>query len=263
MFDKDKVTELLKSFNVLTGIKVVILDEHFNEILSYPERHCGFCEKVNAHHGEKCRESEKEFCKKARSIMNLYTGRCHANLVESVLPITNEGMVVGYLMFGQLLPKGEKKTHFPQYEKYVSTVVTKTEEEIGACTHVLKGLAYYIMSMHPVFEEKEDMGIKIAEYIKKNISEDLGIDTLCRKFSLSRTKLYSYTEPYMPDGIAKYIKRVRMKKAEEILMDTEVSPEKIARMCGYADSNYFCRDFKKTFGVTPRQYRLTRFMLQK
>ena len=118
MLDTEQITKLLKSFHTVTGIKVVLFDPHFNEIIAYPGRSCEFCRFVKKKYGAQCKKSEIEFCNKAKSMMNLYTGRCHAGLVESVIPITNDGIIAGYMMFGQLRmpgdipPKGELEVLF-------------------------------------------------------------------------------------------------------------------------------------------------------
>ncbi len=51
-----------------------------------------------------------------------------------------------------------------------------------------------------------------------------------------------------------YIVGLRMKKAQQLLKDTELSIGEIAWRCGYDDHNYFSRLFKKQVGVTPRAY---------
>lgn len=256
MFDKENVTKILKSFYTLTGVKVVILDSDFTEVLSYPHTHCDFCAAVNASHGESCRKSEMEFCKRASSLMNLYTGRCHANLVEAVLPIVDSGLIAGYMMFGQILPEGEDKTAFPEYVGHLGSIVRKSAEEIAACTDVLRGLAHYIMSMHPAAISEEDMGLAVARYINENLGEDLSVDSLCKRFLCSRSKLYAATRPHMPKGIAAYVKWARLSRAKEYLEKTELSVKKISVALGYGDYNYFCRDFKKSFGMPAIAYRV-------
>jgi len=256
MFDKQKVTEILKSFYTLTGVKVVIFDTGFKEVLSYPDSHCAFCAAVNEVYGNRCRKSEYEFCKRAQSLMNMYIGRCHANLLEAVFPIIDSGLVAGYLMFGQILPEGDEKTSFPEFERHCNSILRKSADEIDACTDVLKGIAHYIMTMHPADGFDKSGELAIVRYIEKNLEQDLSIDALCKQFSCSRTKLYGMVRPHMPSGIAAYIKSARLKKAKDYLEKTSFSVRSISSKVGYADYNYFCRDFKKTFGISAADYRV-------
>ena len=52
-----------------------------------------------------------------------------------------------------------------------------------------------------------------------------------------------------------YLLKVRLKKAAESLSQSDKSISEIAHECGFADSNYFSRQFKKLFGISPRDYR--------
>lgn len=52
-----------------------------------------------------------------------------------------------------------------------------------------------------------------------------------------------------------FITDVRMKKAQELLSQSDNSVVDIAKKVGYEDSQYFFRVFKKNVGMTPLQYR--------
>lgn len=56
-------------------------------------------------------------------------------------------------------------------------------------------------------------------------------------------------------NMGSYIEGVRMEKAKEFLKGTEWPVTDIAIRCGYSDSNYFTKVFKKYTGATPRQFR--------
>ncbi|WP_312949746.1 AraC family transcriptional regulator [Superficieibacter sp.] len=55
-----------------------------------------------------------------------------------------------------------------------------------------------------------------------------------------------------------YLRWVRMAKARIMLQKYQFSVGEVARRCGYPDSDYFCRLFRRQFGLTPGEYR-TRF----
>lgn len=52
-----------------------------------------------------------------------------------------------------------------------------------------------------------------------------------------------------------YIEGVRMEHAQYFLTNTDWSITEVAAQCGYSESNYFSKVFKKYSGMTPRQYR--------
>jgi len=46
-----------------------------------------------------------------------------------------------------------------------------------------------------------------------------------------------------------------MKVALQLLGSTRLQVQNIAQLSGFADPNYFSRQFKRYYGVTPLQYR--------
>ena len=55
--------------------------------------------------------------------------------------------------------------------------------------------------------------------------------------------------------VTDYIQNVRLDKAILLLNSTSDSIQEIANLCGFSDSNYFTRIFKKKKGLTPKEYR--------
>ena len=60
-------------------------------------------------------------------------------------------------------------------------------------------------------DEKAHNIQRYGVYIGKS-ARDLSVDSPCRKFSVSKAQLYK-PKPYMPDGIAEFIKSARLAKA--------------------------------------------------
>lgn len=52
-----------------------------------------------------------------------------------------------------------------------------------------------------------------------------------------------------------YIKKMRMEKAAELLLTTNLTAAEIAYKVGFEDQFYFSKSFKKYYGVSPTQYR--------
>ncbi len=52
-----------------------------------------------------------------------------------------------------------------------------------------------------------------------------------------------------------YLLHVRLAKAADMLLKTEKTISEIAQDCGFADSNYFSRQFRNSYSLSPREYR--------
>ncbi len=54
---------------------------------------------------------------------------------------------------------------------------------------------------------------------------------------------------------ARYIEKIRIAKARELLRDSSLSVAEISAIAGYKDPFYFSKVFKKASGITPSEYR--------
>ena len=258
MSNQDYVVRLLKSFYKITGVKVVIMDIDFNEIMAYPNDHCDYCKMIRKTQKDKCDKGTIEFCKKSKSIGGLFIGKCHAGLTEVSFPLFHNHLLVGYIMFGQILLKEDDKKKNVQLEEnkeYLKDISKRSVEEIEALSDILVSIAHYIMEKQIIKESKDDFKTVFLEYIKNNLDKDLTVESLSKEFAISRSMLYKMTEKYMPQGIAKYVKNVRLDEAKNLLINTDMSVKKIADKVGYNDYNYFGKDFKKTFGISTKKIR--------
>ena len=63
--------------------------------------------------------------------------------------------------------------------------------------------------------------------------------------------------PYLSEGcgINKYIKNVRLEKAKELLLGSNMKVNEICRKVGYSNLSYFCKSFSDVYGVTPDKFR--------
>ena len=52
-----------------------------------------------------------------------------------------------------------------------------------------------------------------------------------------------------------YLIRIRLHKAAEMLVSTSSTISEISPECGFADSNYLTRQFRKVYKVSPREFR--------
>lgn len=95
----------------------------------------------------------------------------------------------------------------------------------------------------------------VASYIYENAHQELSLEELARVFALSPSHLSRTFKAETGFGIKEYIIRIRMRRAAELLLTTELSVTEVAQRCGFNDSNYFGDAFKRTTGLSPREYR--------
>lgn len=271
-FNSEKLSNLLRSFNTLTGIKIVLFDADFNEISSYPNHNCSLCSKIrNSETGKyNCYLSNRQSFFKCSKDDELNIYHCHAGLLEAMINLKIDGMIVGYIMFGQIsdepdlekrsLGLSKKTKNYNLSEKDIetlsATLIYKNEMELRAASTILLALSKYAVSEKIVSIKKEAFIQKIDAWIDRNIeNSDLKVEDIAREMHLSRTALYNLSAKYIGYGIAEYIKTRRIKKAKELLTETDASIKEIANLVGFSDYNYFCRSFKKTVGKSCKEFK--------
>lgn len=96
----------------------------------------------------------------------------------------------------------------------------------------------------------------VVGYIQANLSQDLSLTRLSEYTMLSRNYLSRIFKEHMGVNLVDYITRCRMDKAAEMLSNTRLPIEQIARALGYNTPHYFSKRFREHSGLTPNQYRL-------
>ncbi len=267
----EKLGELLKDFYTLTKIRIVVFGKNYEEIISYPNHHSSYCEILRRCPKalEKCALCDKEACIKSKQAKGIVIYQCHAGLVEAVTPIRYEDMVIGYMMFGQVLQTKDfdksweetlpKLANFDVDIQELKQSFYKrknlSEDKIHAASRIMQACAGYLYLSKMISLKKDSLESRISQYISTHLTDDLSVDRLCEVFSISKTHLYEIAEYNYGCGIAEHIRACRMELAKQLLLDTDKSINEIAALCGVPDYNYFTKIFKRYYGITPREYR--------
>lgn len=104
-------------------------------------------------------------------------------------------------------------------------------------------------------QKNENIINTICVYVEQHLSDDLSLGKLARSVGLSGGHLSRLFKEATRLNIVDYITSKRMKKAQELIVDTSLNIEEIASRVGYMTPHYFCRKFKETYGYTPSHYR--------
>lgn len=94
-----------------------------------------------------------------------------------------------------------------------------------------------------------------AAYIDENYFEDLNLSVLAEKFRVESSYFSRMFRQEMGENLIFYITRKRIEKAQGLIAHSETNLTEIAFLVGYNDYSYFNRVFKKSTGMSPREYR--------
>jgi AraC-like DNA-binding protein len=96
---------------------------------------------------------------------------------------------------------------------------------------------------------------KTAVIIRDNcFSEDLDVEFIARKVNMSHATLYRKIKALTGISVNEFIRKIRMKQAEELLLTGKYTVSEIAFRVGMNSLTYFRQCFKEEFGVSASEY---------
>jgi AraC-like DNA-binding protein len=95
----------------------------------------------------------------------------------------------------------------------------------------------------------------VINTIDFNLQEPLSLAILAKEFSVNPSNLSVQFRREKGIPISEYINKKRMEKAELLLNNSGAYIQDIAEQCGFLDTNYFARLFKRHFGISPGDFR--------
>jgi len=96
---------------------------------------------------------------------------------------------------------------------------------------------------------------KTKDYIIQNLEQDLSLLLLAEKVFLNPSYLSILFKKKVGCNISDFIKAERLKKACQLLVESRMKINEIARLVGYPNATYFGKFFKQETGMTPLEYR--------
>ena len=95
----------------------------------------------------------------------------------------------------------------------------------------------------------------VIDYIKLNFNKCLTLDELAELIKMNRYTFCKEFKKIYKISPFDYILQTRIQHAKSLLKDTDLQVNEIAQQCGFNDSCYFCRIFKRYENRTPAAFR--------
>lgn len=129
---------------------------------------------------------------------------------------------------------------------HILNLLSKSEE-----TKPLAGVSYRITNKTSEIEKLD----KIYAYILDNSSRKIGLSEIASAFNMSRTGFCRYFKSHTQKTFSKFVMELRISNSCQLLNENKLGVSQIAYECGFNQVSFFNREFKKSTGTTPLQYR--------
>ena len=104
-------------------------------------------------------------------------------------------------------------------------------------------------------EEGQDERLTSMLNFIQNNYQNVTLESLAEQFHLSEPYVSKYIKDKSGKTFGEHVAHIRMKRAKTLLKNGNMTVENIAYAIGYQNVEYFNRTFKKSFDMTPIQYR--------
>ena len=176
----------------------------------------------------------------------------------------------------------DKYTHIPElshiYIRHVCTTLLKmlisalpvqTDEDLQNAvkeiysfrrfSDIIKMIEHYLDLVINIFEQEQNSSnyaiYQVEQYIRLHYPEDITLNSLADLVYLNPNYLSNVFAQVTGCTLNRYIKQIRMEKAQELLLNTNMKVSDISQAVGYPNTSYFCKSFQKMFGATPERFR--------
>lgn len=117
----------------------------------------------------------------------------------------------------------------------------------------LNRLIYERTVPHPQ-NENLDLYQQLLKYIEQHLDEDLSLETLSKKFYVSKYHIAHIFTDNLGISIHQYITKKRLTLCREAILGKSSITE-VYTTFGFGDYSSFYRAFKKEYGISPKDYR--------
>ncbi|WP_438350758.1 helix-turn-helix domain-containing protein [Paenibacillus sp. FA6] len=145
----------------------------------------------------------------------------------------------------------------------ISYMIKEYEEKVHGYKTMLASrfmeLVVYLSRQYDYQEKGADSSLmhlaNAISFIEDHYLDQVTLDEIAAKSDISVRHLNRIFRAYYLTTPIAYLQRLRLERACTLLNQTSLSITEISYECGFNDSNYFTRQFKKTYDMSPKSFR--------
>ena len=152
-----------------------------------------------------------------------------------------------------------KRQHRETLEKYLSLIeVSGERSEVSGERSEVSGERSEVSG-----EESQDSGEsldpmlqRVMQFVDENIANsDVNVGDMASAAAVSRSGLQRKVKQAMGITPQDLLRKARIKRACQLLRQTDKTVAEVAYACGFSDPKYFSRSFKQSTGLSPTEYK--------
>ena len=190
------------------------------------------------------------------------------------LPLADLGTLPGYHALFQVEPRLRQRRHFKNRLKLGVDELDRLTAQIGEIEAELRsrcGGSHFLATAHfmrifgwlaraytriPAGKRRPlDQISRLLGYLEQHYAKPLSVEDLSKIARMSPSGLFRLFRHHVGRSPVDYLIRLRIGRAAEMLRRETARISEVSEAAGFADSNYFSRQFHRVMGMSPRTYR--------
>lgn len=107
----------------------------------------------------------------------------------------------------------------------------------------------------PEEQSASDLVQKAKTLIRRYYNQGITLEETARKLFVSEEYLSAQFKKETGSTFTETVRRYRIEKVKELLVETTLKMNQIAELAGYSDPKYMSKVFKEEVGMLPTEYR--------
>ena len=133
--------------------------------------------------------------------------------------------------------------------------IYKADDLVGLKSVFISEIAEIITYLHTEDSQYTPVVKQIMAEVRKNYKEDINLKTLSYKYHMNASYLGQIFQKEAGCSFTQYLSNTKNRIAKDLILNTNMKINDIAREVGYPDTSYFYRKFKQCYGVSPASLR--------
>ena len=213
---------------------------------------------------------------RSRGIHCMYTEGCEKNnyyvlkisldfLTKIFNPSTSQRILLRFLVFDSNFKYIWRSEELKGTNIYNSLCGLIRENEEPSKLSVVNQLSHVLSIVHEVYGESsvdvEKQEIvsgpiyKALIYVNDNFDSDISAEEISKRFGMSLGHFSRSFKAIVGKSFRDYVIQIRLNKADQLILNSDMSIIEIAMVCGYPSVSHFIAQYKKFKGSTPLKTR--------
>lgn len=171
--------------------------------------------------------------------------------IQALFVASCSGLIFGRETHAQVAKYiGEMKHLSPQSQlSHLMMLLTDMSEEMDICSMEVSGVA--------LDRKQNDYGRinTVYDHVATHYTKEISVEDMAELVGLTKNSFCRFFKKVTTKSPIQFVNEYRLNQAASLLTTSPFSISEIMYQCGFNDPSFFTRQFRKTKGVTPTEFR--------